>query len=66
MDAAEEAGLGPLKVHVVPLQDSNDDEILDFAAFARARGRIVWFIEFMPVDADGKWDSQAPCARLRR
>jgi GTP 3',8-cyclase len=56
MDAAEDAGLVPLKVNVVLLRDSNDDEILDFAAFARATGRIVRFIEFMPLDADGKWD----------
>jgi molybdenum cofactor biosynthesis enzyme MoaA len=58
MDAAEEAGLGPLKVNMVLLRDSNAAEILDFAAFARATGRIVRFIEFMPLDADGKWDGR--------
>jgi cyclic pyranopterin phosphate synthase len=56
MDAAEEAGLTPLKVNVVLLRGHNDDEILDFAAFARATGRIVRFIEFMPLDAQGNWD----------
>jgi GTP 3',8-cyclase len=56
MDAAEEAGLTPLKVNVVLLRGQNDDEILDFAAFARATGRIVRFIEFMPLDAQGNWD----------
>jgi cyclic pyranopterin phosphate synthase len=34
---------------------SNDDEILGFAAFARSTGRIVRFIEFMPLDAQGAW-----------
>src|SRR5699024_879206 len=34
----------------------NDDEIIDFAAFARRTGRIVRFIEFMPLDADEAWD----------
>src|SRR5665213_963896 len=56
MTAAESAGLSPLKVNVVLLRGRNDDEILDFAAFARDTGRIVRFIEFMPLDADGTWD----------
>jgi GTP 3',8-cyclase len=56
MRAAEEAGLTPLKVNVVLLRGHNDDEILDFASFARTTGRIVRFIEFMPLDAQGNWD----------
>jgi cyclic pyranopterin phosphate synthase len=56
MDAAEAAGLGPVKVNVVLLAGQNDDEILDFARFARATGRPVRFIEFMPLDAAGHWD----------
>jgi GTP 3',8-cyclase len=56
MDVAEAAGLTPLKLNVVILRGQNDDEILDFAAFARDTGRIVRFIEFMPLDAQGKWD----------
>ena len=55
MDAAEEAGLAPVKVNVVLLSGVNDDEVLDFAAFGRQRGRTVRFIEFMPLDADGGW-----------
>ena len=46
----------PLKVNVVILRGVNDDEVLDFAAFARATGRVVRFIEFMPLDAQGEWD----------
>ncbi len=56
MDAAEEAGLTPLKVNVVLLRGQNDEEILDFASFARETGRIVRFIEFMPLDAQGRWE----------
>jgi cyclic pyranopterin phosphate synthase len=56
MSAAEAAGLTPLKINVVLLRDTNDDEIEDFAAFARETGRIVRFIEFMPLDAQGEWD----------
>jgi len=56
MDAVEAVGLTPLKLNVVILRGQNDDEILDFAAFARATGRVVRFIEFMPLDAQGTWD----------
>jgi cyclic pyranopterin phosphate synthase len=55
MEAADDAGLSPIKVNVVLLRGRNDDEILDFAAFARESGRIVRFIEFMPLDAEGEW-----------
>jgi cyclic pyranopterin phosphate synthase len=55
MDAAEEAGLTPLKVNVVILRGQNDDEIIDFADFARRTRRVVRFIEFMPLDAQGQW-----------
>jgi cyclic pyranopterin phosphate synthase len=56
MDAVESAGLSPLKINVVILRGENDDEILDFATFARDTGRVVRFIEFMPLDAQGAWD----------
>ena len=56
MDVAEEVGLRPLKLNVVLLRGVNDDEIEDFAAFARDTGRVVRFIEFMPLDAQGAWD----------
>ena len=55
MDAAEAAGLVPLKVNVVLIAGVNDDEVLDFAGFARRYGRTVRFIEFMPLDAEGGW-----------
>jgi len=56
MDAAEAAGLEPVKVNVVLMAGVNDDEIEDFAAFARTTKRIVRFIEFMPLDAQSLWD----------
>jgi cyclic pyranopterin phosphate synthase len=56
MDAAEAAGLGPVKVNVVPIRGVNDDEVEDFARFGRETGRTMRFIEFMPLDADGAWD----------
>lgn len=55
MDAAEAAGLRPLKINVVLVAGVNDDELLDFADFARETGRVVRFIEYMPLDAEGAW-----------
>ncbi len=55
MDAAEEAGLRPLKINVVLVAGQNDDEVLDFAELARRTGRTVRFIEFMPLDAEHQW-----------
>jgi GTP 3',8-cyclase len=56
MDAAEAAGLSPVKVNVVLMRGVNDDEVVDFAAFARRTGRPVRFIEYMPLDADHAWE----------
>jgi cyclic pyranopterin phosphate synthase len=56
MDAAEEAGLPPVKVNVVVIEGVNDDEVVDLAAFGRDTGRVVRFIEFMPLDADESWE----------
>ncbi len=66
MEAAEAAGLVPVKVNVVLQRGVNDDEVLDFAEFARATGREVRFIEFMPLDAEGRWagDAVVPSAEV--
>ncbi len=68
MDAAEAVGLTPVKINVVVMAGQNDDEILDFAEFARTTGRIVRFIEFMPLDADEAWsrDQVVPGAEIVR
>ena len=36
----------------------NEDEVEAFAAFARERGVIMRFIEFMPLDADRHWSRE--------
>jgi cyclic pyranopterin phosphate synthase len=59
MDQAEAAGIGPLKVNVVVMAGVNDDELEAFAAFGRETGRTVRFIEFMPLDAERRWDRSA-------
>jgi len=55
MYAAEHAGL-EVKVNTVIIRGWNDDEIVDFAKFARCTGYTVRFIEFMPLDGTGMWE----------
>jgi GTP 3',8-cyclase len=55
IDAALDAGLDPVKVNSVVIRGVNDDEIVDLAAFGRAKGVGMRFIEFMPLDAEGTW-----------
>ncbi|MBI2709645.1 MAG: GTP 3',8-cyclase MoaA [Actinobacteria bacterium] len=59
IDAAVEAGLGPVKVNVVLVRGVNDDEVVDLARFGRDKGVTIRFIEFMPLDADRRWDRSA-------
>ena len=60
--AAEDAGLGPIKINVVVMRGVNDDEIADFAALTRDHPWHVRFIELMPVGElrDLTWDHVVP------
>lgn len=53
--AAEEAGLGPVKVNAVIKRGWNDDEILPLAEHFRGTGRTLRFIEYMDVGASNGW-----------
>ncbi|HXX20667.1 MAG TPA: GTP 3',8-cyclase MoaA [Candidatus Acidoferrum sp.] len=55
IDAAQASKLRPVKVNAVLVRGINDDEVEAFAEFARDRGLIMRFIEFMPLDADRAW-----------
>lgn len=59
IDAAVAAGLDPLKVNCVLVRGVNDDEIVDFARFGREKGVEIRFIEWMPLDGGGQWDSSS-------
>ena len=63
IDSAVEAGFDPVKLNVVMIRGVNDDEAVDFATFGRERGVAVRFLEFMPLDADGAWSSDAVVTR---
>jgi cyclic pyranopterin phosphate synthase len=54
IEAAEHVGF-KIKINMVVVRGWNDDEIVDFANFARDTGHTVRFIEFMPLDGSGIW-----------
>lgn len=65
--AAADVGLTPLKVNVVLVRGVNDDEIEDFAAFAREHAVALRFIEFMPLEQGELWSRErvVPITELR-
>jgi len=53
--AAQRVGLSPVKVNAVVVRGHNDEEVADFAAFAREHAVDVRFIEYMPLDSGHGW-----------
>jgi GTP 3',8-cyclase len=49
LDAADAAGLGPIKLNMVVIRDINDDEVEAMAEFCAERGYILRLIEPMPM-----------------
>jgi GTP 3',8-cyclase len=65
--AADAAGLRPIKVNCVVIGGTNDDEAVAFAELARRADVEVRFIEYMPLDAERRWERAkvVPSALLR-
>ena len=53
---AKDVGLD-VQINTVVVRGWNDDEVVEFANFARHTGITVRFIEFMPLDGTGIWRS---------
>ena len=53
--ATKKAGLEPIKINAVIVRGHNEDEVADFAAFAREHDVKMRFIEFMPLDSGHEW-----------
>ncbi|MEE8418646.1 MAG: GTP 3',8-cyclase MoaA [Dehalococcoidales bacterium] len=49
IEAAHRAGLEPVKINMVVMRGTNDDEVVDFARKSINDGWHVRFIEFMPI-----------------
>ena len=66
IDAAEAAGLSPIKVNMVVKRGVNDDSIAAMARHFRGTGHILRFIEFMDVGATNGWrmDDVVPASEI--
>ncbi|MEL4359120.1 MULTISPECIES: GTP 3',8-cyclase MoaA [unclassified Luteococcus] len=53
--ASVAAGLGPVKINSVLLQDVNDGELLDLLGYCLAEGAELRIIEQMPIGATRDW-----------
>jgi len=58
MEAAKRARLTPLKVNAVIVRGHNEEEVTDFAQFAREHDIRMRFIEFMPLDSGHEWSRE--------
>ena len=57
--AAQEAGLGPVKVNAVLMRGINDDQAPELLGWAISEGYQLRFIEQMPLDAQHGWSREA-------
>jgi cyclic pyranopterin phosphate synthase len=66
IEAAERAGLGPIKVNMVVKRGTNDGEIVSMARHFRYSGVVLRFIEYMDVGATNGWrmDEVMPSAEV--
>ena len=66
IDAAEKAGLSPIKINVVVERGVNDHTVLDLLEHFRGSGHIVRLIEFMDVGNRNGWriDQVVPSREL--
>ncbi len=58
IEAAKSAGLHPIKINAVIVRGYNEDEVADFAGFARQHDVKMRFIEFMPLDSGHDWSRE--------
>jgi cyclic pyranopterin phosphate synthase len=55
IEKAQQLGFEPVKINAVIVRGRNDDELVDFARFAREQGVSFRFIEYMPLDSGHEW-----------
>ena len=68
IEAADAAGLRPVKVNCVVKRGANDDQIVPLARHFRGSGHILRFIEYMDVGNSNDWklDEVVPSAEVLR
>lgn len=67
IEAADRAGLEPIKINTVVRRGINDESVLPLVRHFRGTGRIVRFIEYMDVGTKNGWDRSevVPSAELK-
>lgn len=68
LEAAQQSGLNPIKINMIPIKGFNDDEIQSFAELTLNSDYHVRFIEFMPFSKDGFWkpEKYIPCDEIKK
>ncbi|HEX9960912.1 MAG TPA: GTP 3',8-cyclase MoaA [Pyrinomonadaceae bacterium] len=56
IEAAQSAGLNPVKINAVIVRGYNDDEVVELAKNAPAQSVSMRFIEYMPLDSAHEWN----------
>ncbi len=56
--AAIRAGFEKIKLNALAIRETSEDEVVPLARFARQHGLELRFIEYMPLDAEDRWQSQ--------
>lgn len=66
IQAAVDAGLGPVKINAVVQRGINDHTLVDLARYGREHGHIIRFIEYMDVGTMNGWrmDDVVPAAEI--
>ena len=67
IEAAQAAGFGPIKLNCVVQRNVNEHQVLPLVEFARDRGHVMRFIEYMDVGTCNGWlrERVVPSAELR-
>ena len=55
IEAAEKAGLSPIKINTVVIRGVNENSVIDLARRFKGTGHIIRFIEFMDVGTVNEW-----------
>ena len=58
IESAKAHGFDPVKINAVVVRGVNDDELVEFAGFARDKQVEMRFIEYMPLDSGHDWSRQ--------
>lgn len=56
--AAQRAGFDRIRLNAIAIRGVTEREIVPLATYARRHGLELRFIEFMPLDAEARWDRQ--------